>query len=70
MTERPCGLEVSVSSELSASSCGNTPPTASLYPLLAEEAPASSVRGETIRTTQKETLDNDREALVPGLLDG
>jgi hypothetical protein len=41
----------------------------SLYTLLAEEARESSERGETIRTAQKETLDNDREALVPGLLD-
>jgi hypothetical protein len=43
---------------------------ATLYALLAEEAPAIAERGETIRTAQKETLDNDREALVPGLLDG
>jgi hypothetical protein len=53
-----------------SSSGGNTRPTASLYTLLAEEAPESSERGETKRTAQKETLDNDREALVPGLLDG
>jgi hypothetical protein len=45
------------------------PTTESLYGLLAEQAPAGSERGETIRTAQKETIDSDREALVPGLLD-
>jgi hypothetical protein len=42
----------------------------SLYVVLAEEAPAGMELGETRRTAQKETIDNDREALVPGLLDG
>ena len=48
----------------------NTPNAVSLYALLAEEAPEGLERGETLKTAQKETLDNDREALVPGLLDG
>jgi hypothetical protein len=48
----------------------STPGAASLYTLLAEEAPESSERGETIYTATKETVDNDREAFVSGLLDG
>ncbi len=56
-------------SEASAAAGEAHVPT-SLYALLAEEAPECSERGETLRTAQKETLDNDREALVPGLLDG
>lgn len=36
----------------------------SLYEVLGEPAPASSIRGETISTKTKETLDNDVEMLV------
>lgn len=57
-------------SELTAPSCVSTPGAASLYTLLAEEAPERSERGETIYTATKETVDNDREAFVSGLLDG
>jgi hypothetical protein len=63
-------LEASVRSELTASSCASTPGEPSLYTLLAEEAPESSERGETTYTATKETVDNDREAFAPGLLDG
>lgn len=57
-------------SELAAPSCVSTPDAASLYTLLAEETPESSERGETIYTATKETVDDDREAFVSGLLDG
>jgi hypothetical protein len=59
-----------VRSESSALSCASAPSAASLYTLLAEEAPECSERGETKRTAQKETLDDDREALMPGMFDG
>jgi hypothetical protein len=59
-----------VRSESLASSGADTQSSASLYALLAEDAPESSERGETIHTSKKETIDNDREALAPGLLDG
>lgn len=57
-------------SELTVPSCASTPNAASLYTLLAEEAPATSEPGETTYTATKETVDNDREAFAPGLLDG
>jgi len=59
-----------VRSELKAPLCASTPSEASLYTLLAEEASEGSERGETTYTATKETVDNDREAFAPGLLDG
>ncbi|HZV72659.1 MAG TPA: hypothetical protein VFF79_02995 [Conexibacter sp.] len=38
--------------------------TRSLYEVLAGPGVAASVRGETIRTMAKETVDNDEEALA------
>jgi hypothetical protein len=36
----------------------------SLYAVLGEPAPQTSVRGETLETAQKETIDRDVEMLV------
>jgi hypothetical protein len=42
-----------------------------LYEVLSSPAPEGAVAGETIRTLAKETLDNDDEAMMLGLiLDG
>jgi hypothetical protein len=43
----------------------------SLYELLGDPAPQTSVHGETTRTKTKETVDDDTEALVvEELIDG
>jgi hypothetical protein len=39
-------------------------PPASLYEVLGNPAPSTSIRGETITTKAKETLDNDVEMLL------
>ena len=39
-------------------------PSPSLYAVLGEPAPPPSIRGETEKTANKETIDNDVEMLV------
>jgi hypothetical protein len=47
------------------------PQPLTLYGALGEQAPPGAARGETRRTAQKETIDDDREALdTMTVLDG